>query len=76
MITLLTIHELQGLTAQELGELHQLFLTLLTQTEPDTPDRRNILASLENIERAMGHKARPAPRPPCAPWTSSTIYSR
>lgn len=25
MITLLTMHELHGLTAQELGELHQLF---------------------------------------------------
>jgi hypothetical protein len=53
MITLLTMHELHGLTAQELGELHQLFSMLLIATEPDTPDRRNVLASLENIERAM-----------------------
>lgn len=63
MITLLTMHELQGLTAQELGELHQLFSMLLLETEPDTPDRRNILATLENIERAMGHKARLAAEP-------------
>ena len=44
MITLLTMQELHGLTAQELGELHQLFSMLLIETEPDTPDRRNILA--------------------------------
>ncbi|WP_397542103.1 hypothetical protein [Roseovarius salis] len=65
MITLLTMQELHGLTAQELGELHQLFSILLIETEPDTPDRRNILATLENIERAMHSKARPAVRPLC-----------
>tara|TARA_R110000850_G_scaffold165215_4_gene290261 strand:- start:1712 stop:2140 length:429 start_codon:yes stop_codon:yes gene_type:complete len=59
MITLLTMHELHGLTAQELGELHQLFSMLLIATAPDTPDRRNILATLENIERAMGYASRP-----------------
>lgn len=63
MITLLTMQELHGLTAQELGELHQLFSMLLIETEPETPHRRNILASLENIERAMGYHARPAARP-------------
>lgn len=65
MITLLTMHDLRGLTAQELGELHQLFSMLLIETAPDTPDRRNILAALENIERAMGHQTRPAARPSC-----------
>lgn len=65
MITLLTMQELHGLTAQELGELHQLFSMLLIETEPDTPDRRNILATLENIERAIGHQARPAARSRC-----------
>ncbi len=43
-------------------ELHQLFSMLLIETEPDTPDRRNILATLENIERAMGCAARPSCR--------------
>ncbi|NBB81506.1 MAG: hypothetical protein GVY36_19050 [Verrucomicrobia bacterium] len=62
MITLLTMHELHGLTAQRLGELHQLFSMLVIETEPDTPDRRNILATLENIERAMGCAARPSCR--------------
>ncbi|QFT93380.1 hypothetical protein FIU86_11060 [Roseovarius sp. THAF9] len=65
MIKLLTMHELHGLTAQELGELHQLFSLLLIETEPDTPDRRNILASLENLERAMGCQARPEARRCC-----------
>ncbi len=60
MITLLTMHELQGLTVQQLGELHQLFSMLLLETEPDTPDRRNILATLENMRAA-----RPGPRPSC-----------
>ena len=63
MITLIIMHELHGLTAQELGELHQLFSMLLIETEPDTPDRRNILASLENLERAMGCQARPVAQP-------------
>lgn len=63
MITLITMHELHGLTAQELGELHQLFSMLLLETQPDTPDHRNILASLANIERAMGCQARPSARP-------------
>jgi len=65
MITLLTMHELHGLTTQELGELHQLFSILLIEAEPDTPDRRNILATLENIERAIGHQARPTARSRC-----------
>ena len=59
------MHELQGLNDQELGELYQLFSMLLIETAPDTPDRRNILATLENIERAMGHQTRPAARPSC-----------
>lgn len=62
MITLLTMHELQGLTAQQLGELHQHFLALLATTDPATADRRNILATLENIERTMGYAARPTAR--------------
>ena len=62
MIALITMHELQGLTAQQLGELHQHFLSLLANSDPATADRRNILATLENIERAMGYVARPKPR--------------
>ena len=59
MIALITMHELNGLTTQELGELYQLFSMLLVETEPGTADRRNILATLENIQRAMGFRKRP-----------------
>lgn len=67
MIALITMHELQGLTAQQLGELHQHFLALLANTEANTADRRNILATLENIERRMGYAARPTARSHCKP---------
>lgn len=53
MIALITMHELQGLTAQQLGELHQFFTWLLTDAAPDTAERRTILATLENIERSI-----------------------
>ena len=62
MIALITMHELQGLTAQQLGEMHQFFTWLLTDAAPDTAERRNILATLENIERVMGYVARPKPQ--------------
>jgi len=62
MIALLTIQELQSLTVQQLGELHQHYLTLASNTDADAADRRTILATLENIERAMGYVARPNPR--------------
>jgi len=62
MIALITMHELQGLTAQQLGELHQFVTWLLTEPTLDEAERRNILATLENIERAMGYVARPKPR--------------
>ncbi|KEO54650.1 hypothetical protein [Thioclava pacifica] len=62
MIALITMHELQGLTAQQLGELHQFFTWLLTEPTFDEAERRHILATLENIERAMGYVARPSPK--------------
>lgn len=62
MIAFITMHELQGLTAQQLGELHQFFTWLLTEPTLDEAERRNILATLANIERAMGYVARPKPR--------------
>ncbi|AKO96675.1 hypothetical protein MALG_01491 [Marinovum algicola DG 898] len=67
MIALITMHELHGLTAQELGELYQLFSMLLAEAEPDSADRRNILATLENIERAFGCARRPMAKSPRIP---------
>lgn len=52
MNTIITQNELNGLTDQELGELHQLLTLLLAQAEPASQERRNILASLENVSRA------------------------
>lgn len=62
MIALITMHELQGLTAQQLGELHQFFTSLLAVPVFDDAERRIIRATLENIEHAMGYVARPKPR--------------
>ena len=63
MNTIITQSELNRLTIQELGELHQLLVLLLTQAEPASQERRNILASLENVARARGNRVRPAPCP-------------
>ncbi|WP_071676097.1 hypothetical protein [Nioella nitratireducens] len=62
MIALITMHELQGLTAQQLGELHQFFTWLLTEPTLDEAERRHILATLENIERAIGQTTWPSCR--------------
>lgn len=62
MIALITMHELQGLTAQQLGELHQFFTSLLAEPAFNEAERRIIRATLENIERAMGYVARPKPQ--------------
>ncbi|MCF8466217.1 MAG: hypothetical protein K9G33_02345 [Sneathiella sp.] len=59
MNTIITMNELKGLTDQELGELHQLLTLLLAEADPALQEYRNILASLENIARAMGYAARP-----------------
>ena len=67
MNTLISMNELHGLTDQELGELNQLLTLLLAEADPDTQDRRNIMASLENITRAHGHKAKPRPQPAFKP---------
>lgn len=57
MNTIITMHDLNGLTDQELGELHQLLTLLLANADPASQEHRNILASLENITRARGHEA-------------------
>lgn len=59
MITFITMHELQSLSDQELGELYQLFTLLLSETEPHTPDHRRIRATLENIKQALRFAAKP-----------------
>jgi len=57
MNTIITMHELNGLTNQELGELHQLLTLLLANADPALEAPRNIMASLENIARARSGRA-------------------
>lgn len=50
MIRLFTMIELERLTNIQLEELRIALHHLLAQSEPDTAERRNILATLENID--------------------------
>ena len=49
---LITSFELANRTEIELAVLFGMVTKALTRTDRDTPDRRNALASLENISRA------------------------
>ena len=53
MCQLILPYSLERLSLSELWALHAKVLAELTQSEPDSPKRRNALASLENIERAI-----------------------
>lgn len=64
MIRLFTMIELEHLNNNQLEELRIALHHLLALSEPGTTDRRNILASLENIDRVWNRRmARPAPSP-------------
>ena len=64
MINLLTIAELQRRTEPELRTLFRTVSEGLTRSAPGTPDRRNSLATLENIETVLRNRqTRPAPAP-------------
>lgn len=53
MIKLITRHELAELNLPELHQLYQILQKALAQTSPGTPERRNCLASLENLQREI-----------------------
>lgn len=62
MIAFFTIYELEQLTDEQLDELFAALERLLMGTAASTPERRNILASLENITRVRNRRrAVPAP---------------
>ena len=64
MIRLFTIIELERMTDSQLEHLRDLLHRLLALSEADTAERRNILASLENIDRVRNlRNAAPAPSP-------------
>lgn len=64
MMTFITIHALEKFTRLELEALHKEFMTLLMATDANTPERRNILATLENIESVLHRRLIVAPGVP------------
>ncbi len=56
MTKLITNHELAGLTLSELQGLYRRIFNELAQSDPHTPQRRNSLASLENIQREINRR--------------------
>lgn len=51
---LMTSSELSGKSPNELQALFAKVSKMVVMTERETPERRNSLATLENINRAMG----------------------
>jgi hypothetical protein len=49
---LITTYELKGRTEIQLSALYAAAIGALVRSEPETPERRNALATLENITRA------------------------
>lgn len=53
---LITIVELEQLTQTEHEDLHLILFKLLMATKPNSAYRRNLFASLENIEAVLDQK--------------------
>ena len=53
MCRIITASELQNKTDIELSALFRKVSQQVTKSEPGTPERRNALASLENIQRVI-----------------------
>ena len=56
MIKLMTRHELAKLNLAQLHQLYQILYKALAKTSPGTPERRNCLASLENLQREINQR--------------------
>ncbi|MDJ0683480.1 MAG: hypothetical protein QNJ84_02150 [Alphaproteobacteria bacterium] len=52
MTILITMAELTGKTEAELAAVHRHMTCILNRSAPGTPERRNAIASLENIARS------------------------
>ncbi len=63
MTALITIYELEQLTDERLVDLFETLSRLLPLTYAGSADRRNILATLENIETVQRHRQTVAVRP-------------
>ena len=65
MSRIITPSELHRLGSEELRSLFHKVSRELVQTQTGTPERREALASLENIQRALAQSlAQPTPKPP------------
>ena len=62
MFRLITAAELQHRSLEDLHGLYRLVHADLVRSAPESAERRNALASLENISRAI--RTQHAPRPP------------
>ncbi len=64
MKKVITTMELQQQTGSELSALFRKVSQDLVQSEPGSPERRNTLASLENINRAINTRQTLQLKPP------------
>ena len=64
MRRIITPSELQNRKLEELKVAFHKAQQELTKSEPNSPERRNALASLENIRRAMNSRHILRPKPP------------
>ena len=64
MSQIITAAELQNRTLCDLQTLYRKVQAELTRSPRGSADRRNALASLENISRAIARKRACQPRPP------------
>ncbi|SDR44919.1 hypothetical protein [Pseudovibrio sp. Tun.PSC04-5.I4] len=53
MHSLFTIYELERFSTEQLYKLHSILLRFLPLTELGSDERRDILATLENVERLI-----------------------
>lgn len=56
MMTLITRFQAAALSTADLRGLLREMFNALARSEPDSPERRNALASLENIQRELAHR--------------------
>ena len=60
MIHLIINHELARFNLHELKGLYRKVFNDLAKSQPGTPERRNALASLENIQRELNRRYSPS----------------
>lgn len=53
---LITRYELASQSIRELSGLYRMVFNALVQSAPESPERRNALASLENISREINQR--------------------